>query len=136
MAVQAEASPAPASVPFYRDPRIRGIFYQLLLFAIVLWLAYAFVMNARDNLRAAKIATGFGFLDITAGFGINQSLVPYSEADTYSRVFIVGLLNTLLVAVLGIALATILGFVVGIARLSKNWLLQRLAGGYVELIRN
>jgi general L-amino acid transport system permease protein len=136
MAVEAELGSAPPSVPFYRDPKIRGIFYQVVVFAVVLWVGYEFVLNARENLRASKIATGFGFLDNTAGFGINQTLVPYAEGDTYGRVFIVGLLNTLLVAVLGIFFATILGFVVGIARLSKNWLLQRLAGGYVELIRN
>jgi len=136
MAVQAEAGPAPASVPFYRDPKIRGIFYQVLLFAFVVWLAWEFWVNARENLRAAKIQTGFGFLENNAGFGINQTLIPYSEADTYGRVFLVGLLNTLLVAALGIFFATILGFLVGIARLSKNWLIQKLAGGYVELIRN
>jgi general L-amino acid transport system permease protein len=136
MAVQAEAAPAPARVPFYRDPKIRGIFYQVLLFAFVIWLAWEFWVNARENLRAAKIQTGFGFLDNTAGFGINQTLIPYSEGDTYGRVFIVGLLNTLLVAALGIFFATILGFLVGIARLSKNWLMQKIAGGYVELIRN
>jgi len=126
----------PARVAFYNDPRLRGLFYQTLLFAVVLWLGYEFVINARDNLRAAKIATGFGFLDNTAGFGINQTLIPYTESDTYGRVFVVGLLNTLLVAVIGIVLATILGFVVGISRLSSNWLLQRIAGAYVELIRN
>jgi general L-amino acid transport system permease protein len=136
MAVDAQAPPAPASVPFYNDPKIRGLVYQVALFVIVLGLGYVFVLNARDNLRAAKIATGFGFLENTAGFGINQTLIPYSEADSYGRVFLVGLLNTLLVAGLGIVLATVLGFLIGIARLSKNWLLQRLAGGYVELIRN
>jgi general L-amino acid transport system permease protein len=133
MATEAQA---PARAVFYNDPRLRGIFYQLVLFVVVLWLGYEFVINARDNLRAARIATGFGFLDNTAGFSINQTLIPYTESDTYARVFLVGLLNTLLVAVIGIVLATILGFVVGIARLSPNWLLQRIAGAYVELIRN
>src|SRR5215217_6472763 len=126
----------PARVAFYNDPKLRGIFYQIVLFSVVLWLGYEFVVNARDNLRAANIATGLGFLDRTAGFSINQTLIPYTESDTYGRVFVAGLLNTLLVAVIGIALATILGFVVGISRLSSNWLLQRLAGFYVELIRN
>jgi general L-amino acid transport system permease protein len=126
----------PARVAFYNDPKLRGIFYQIVLFAVVLWLGYEFVVNARDNLRAANIATGLGFLDRTAGFSINQTLIPYTESDTYGRVFVVGLLNTLLVAVIGIVLATILGFVVGISRLSSNWLLQRIAGAYVELIRN
>src|SRR5206468_279842 len=71
-----------------------------------------------------------------AGFGVNQSLIPYDESDTYARVFLVGLLNTLLVSGVGIVLATILGFAVGIARLSPNWLVARLGGAYVELIRN
>jgi general L-amino acid transport system permease protein len=123
-------------VAFYNDPRLRGLFYQIVLLVAVLWLGYEFFVNARDNLRAAKIATGFGFLDNTAGFSINQTLIPYAESDTYGHVFVVGLLNTLLVAVIGIVLATILGFVVGISRLSRNFLLQRLAGAYVELIRN
>ena len=136
MATAEPADARPARPAFYNDPKIRGIFYQLMLFAVVVWLGYEFVINARDNLRAAKIATGLGFLDNTAGFSINQTLIPYTESDTYGRVFVVGLLNTLLVAAIGIVLATILGFVVGISRLSSNWLLQRLAGGYVELIRN
>src|SRR6185295_3919845 len=76
------------------------------------------------------------FLENTAGFGINVSLIPYNESDSYGRVFLVGLLNTLLVAGIGIVLATILGFFIGIARLSPNWLVARVAGGYVELIRN
>jgi general L-amino acid transport system permease protein len=128
--------PRPARAAFYNDPQLRGILYQIILLVVVVWFGYEFVMNARDNLRAARIATGLGFLDNTAGFGINQALIPYTEADTYGRVFVVGLLNTLLVAVIGILFATILGFVVGIARLSSNWLLARLAGGYVELLRN
>jgi general L-amino acid transport system permease protein len=136
MTIEAAAGPPPSRVPFYNDPKIRGLVYQVLLFVFVLWLGYEFWINARDNLRASKIQTGFGFLDNTAGFGINQTLIPYAESDTYGRVFVVGLLNTLLVAGLGVVLATILGFLVGIARLSKNWLLQKLAGGYVELIRN
>src|SRR5262245_49082397 len=135
MATDIQASSAPR-VAIYNDPRLRGLFYQIVLFVVVLWLGYEFVLNARDNLRAAKIATGFGFLENTAGFSINQTLIPYAESDTYARVFVVGLLNTLLVAAVGIVLATILGFVVGIARLSTNWLLQRLAGAYVELLRN
>src|SRR5262249_13909051 len=79
---------------------------------------------------------GFGFLDNTAGFAINQSLIPYDESDSHGRVCFAGLLNTLLVAGIGIVLATILGFFIGIGRLSRNWLLARLAGCYVELIRN
>jgi general L-amino acid transport system permease protein len=127
---------APPRIAIYNRPRIRAVFYQLILLATVLWLGYEFALNAKANLDAQKIASGFGFLDNTAGFAINQSLIPYNESDSYGRVFFVGLLNTLLVAGIGIVLATILGFFIGIARLSRNWLLARLAGGYVELIRN
>ena len=127
---------APPRVAIYNRPKIRAVCYQLVLLAAVLWLGFEFALNAKANLDAQKIASGFGFLDNTAGFGINQSLIPYNESDTYARVFFVGLLNTLLVAAIGIVLATILGFFVGIGRLSRNWLVARLAGGYVELIRN
>jgi general L-amino acid transport system permease protein len=120
----------------YNNPKARALLYQIVVLTVLLWLGYEFVVNARANLQAQNIASGFGFLDNTAGFGVNQSLIAYNEADTYGRVFLVGLLNTLLVAALGIVLATILGFVIGIARLSPNWLLARLAGGYVELVRN
>ena len=93
--------------------------------------------NAADNLARAKIASGFGFWNQTAGFDISQTLIEYSaQAGTYGRAFWVGLLNTLLVAAIGIVLATILGFLVGIARLSQNFLLAKIAAGYVELIRN
>src|SRR5580700_10925490 len=119
-----------------RNPKVRGIIYQAVLLLLVLWLAYAFATNANTNLKGQGIGTGIGFLSNTAGFGVNQSLIPYQEADTYGRVFVVGLLNTLLVAGLGVAFATLLGFIVGIARLSSNWLLARLAGAYVEFIRN
>lgn len=118
------------------NPKLRGIFYQLVLLAILVWLGIEFALNAKTNLQAQKIATGFGFLDNTAGFGVNQSLIAYQESDTYGRVFFVGLLNTLVVSAFGIALATAIGFLVGVARLSNNWLIARLAGVYVEVIRN
>jgi general L-amino acid transport system permease protein len=127
---------SPPRVPFYNNPRIRGVLYQLLFLAALLWLGYEFAMNARANLAAQGFSSGFGFLGNTAGFGVTQSLIPYTESDSYGRVFLVGLLNTLLVAGIGIVLATLLGFLVGLARLSPNWLVARLAGGYVELIRN
>src|SRR5205085_3184255 len=103
---------------------------------IIIFLAYSAVTNAIENLQRAKIASGFGFWNSTAGFDISQSLIDYSSTSTYGRAFWVGLFNTLLVAGLGIVLATILGFLIGIARLSKNWLLSRISQGYVELIRN
>ncbi len=113
-----------------------GFAFQLLFVAALAWVGYEIYANARANLQAQRIATGFGFLSQTAGFGVSQSLIPYSETDIYSRVFLVGLLNTLLVAVVGIIFATVIGFVVGIGRLSPNWLVARIAGGYVELVRN
>jgi general L-amino acid transport system permease protein len=127
---------APPPVPLRNDPRFRALLYQLVLLALVLWLGYAFALNAKANLQAQQITGGFGFLANSAGFNVNQSLIAYNESDTYGRVFFVGLCNTLLVAGLGVVLATLLGFLIGIARLSPNWLLARLAGGYVELIRN
>jgi general L-amino acid transport system permease protein len=118
------------------DPRFRSIAGQLLLVVAVVWLGWAFYRNAQLNLAAQNIASGFGFLDQTAGFGISQTLIPYAESSSYGRAFLVGLANTLLIAALGILFATIIGFVVGIARLSSNVLLARLAGAYVEVMRN
>jgi general L-amino acid transport system permease protein len=136
VSIQIQRALNPPPIAIYNRPKIRAVFYQFVLLATVVWLGYEFALNAKANLDAQKIASGFGFLDNTAGFAVNQSLIPYNESDTYGRVFLVGLLNTLLVAGIGIVLATILGFFIGIARLSPNWLLARLAGGYVELIRN
>ena len=90
------------------------------------------INNAAENLARAKIASGFGFWENTAGFDISQTLIEYQATSTYGRAFWVGLINTLVVAGLGIVLATILGFLIGIARLSKNWLVARIAGVYVE----
>jgi general L-amino acid transport system permease protein len=136
VSIQIERASAPPRVAIYNRPKIRAAFYQLVLLAALLWLGVEIALNAKANLDAQKITSGFGFLHNTAGFGINQSLIAYNESDTYARVFFVGLLNTLLVAAIGIVLATILGFLVGLGRLSPNWLVARLAGGYVELIRN
>jgi general L-amino acid transport system permease protein len=113
-----------------------GFALQILFVAALIWIGYEIVANARANLESQRITSGFGFLKNTAGFDVSQSLIPYSGSDTYTRVFLVGLLNTLLVAVIGIFFATIIGFMVALGRLSPNWLLSRIAGGYVELIRN
>lgn len=121
---------------FINDPKVRSIGLQLVALIVVIFLGWSFAENARDNLAAQKIATGFGFLDNTAGFGINQTLIPYSETSTYGRAFIVGLLNTILVAVVGIFLATIIGFLVGIGRLSKNFMVRTISTVYVEVLRN
>ncbi len=134
--VEAGGPRLPVRRALVRDQKIRAVLLQAMLLAVVLWVGYEVVENARENLQARQIASGFGFFGRTAGFGVNQTLIPYAETDTYGRVLLVGLLNTLLVAALGIALTTPLGFLVGIARLSRNWLIARLATGYVELVRN
>jgi general L-amino acid transport system permease protein len=113
-----------------------GFFLQILFVAALVWIGYEIVANARANLASQRIATGFGFLKNTAGFDVSQNLIPYSGSDSYTRVFLVGLLNTLLVSIIGIFFATIIGFLVALGRLSPNWLLSRICGGYVELIRN
>ncbi|MCP4237999.1 MAG: ABC transporter permease subunit, partial [Aestuariibacter sp.] len=92
--------------------------------------------NTAGNLEKQGIATGFGFLNTTAGFGIITHLIDYSETSSYGRAFAVGLINTLLVAFCGIVAATILGVIIGVSRLSKNWLVSRLAMTYVEIFRN
>jgi general L-amino acid transport system permease protein len=116
---------------------VRGLAYQIVLVAMIVFLFVAAVMNARANLQRAGITSGTGFLNNTAGFDISQSLIPFSAAgSTYGEAFIVGLLNTLVVAAIGIVLATILGFSIGIARLSRNWIIAKVAMVYVEVIRN
>jgi general L-amino acid transport system permease protein len=110
---------------------------QVLLAVFVGGLIYGAFINAADNLERAHITSGFRFWNNSAGFDISQTLIPYSAStSTFGQAFWVGLLNTLLVAALGVVLATLLGFTIGIARLSRNWQVARLAGGYVELIRN
>jgi general L-amino acid transport system permease protein len=113
-----------------------GFVLQILFFAVLVWIAYEIVSNASENLKAQRITAGFGFLANTAGFDVNQNLISYAGSDPYTRVFLVGLLNTLLVSVIGIFFATLIGFLVALGRLSPNWLLARISGGYVELVRN
>lgn len=135
-AIEDDRPTRPPRVALYRDPQARSIVIQAIFVLLLLWLGWEFVANARSNLAAKGIVGGFGFLDNSAGFDVSQSLIPYGPSDSVRRLYLVGLLNTLLVAVLGIILATVLGFVIGIARLSSNWLVARIAGGYVELVRN
>ena len=132
----AAAAAAPVRVAILRDPKWRGIIFQvfaLLLVCVVTWYLFD---NTRANLEKRNIGFGLDFLDTPAGFDIIQSLVPYTSGSTYGQAFVVSLLNTLLVAAIGIAFATILGFTVGVARLSSNWLVARLAAVYVETFRN
>lgn len=126
----------PAKRNLLNDTRVRAVLYQLVAMALVIGLIAVIFTNTLDNLERRGITSGFGFLDATAGFGIIMSLVEYSETSSFGRAFLVGLLNTLLVAAIGIVLATAIGFVVGIARLSGNWLVARLAGAYIETVRN
>ncbi|SPJ32652.1 amino acid ABC transporter permease [Kushneria phyllosphaerae] len=123
--------------PLWRDPAVRALFFQVMLLAMVLGAIGFLIHNTMTNLDARGIRTGFEFLDHRAGFPVSQTLIDYSSnTSTYGRTFLVGLANTLLVSALGIVAATIIGFLVGLARLSPNWLLARLAGVYVEIFRN
>ncbi|MGO1500771.1 MAG: amino acid ABC transporter permease [Marinobacter sp.] len=127
---------APSKPPFWRNPKVHALFYQvLLLIGVFAFFGYIF-HNTVVNLESRGITTGFGFLNQEAGFGIIQSLIAYTPASTYARTFVVGLSNTILVSVLGIFLATIVGLIIGLARLSTNWLISRLAAVYIETFRN
>jgi general L-amino acid transport system permease protein len=125
-----------ARVAWWNDRRTRAVLYQILVLGGVALLAWYLVSNTLTNLESRNIATGFGFLEREAGFDVSESPIPYSPADTYFRVLVVGLLNTLKVSVLGIILASILGTVAGVARLSTNWLIAKFATFYVEGLRN
>ncbi|MCC8999257.1 MAG: amino acid ABC transporter permease [Candidatus Contendobacter sp.] len=126
----------PVKPPIWNNPQVRAIAFQLIaLIATITFGLYLF-QNTQTNLRQLGIASGFDFLSSHSGFGIVQSLIPYSESSSYGRVFWVALLNTLLVSVLGVLFATLLGFIIGVARLSKNWLVSRLALVYIETFRN
>ena len=138
MSVQDAMQGNGAKVSLLNDPKARGMAYQAILLVLIVFFFYEAISNAVVNLRAAKIASGFGFWNNTAGFDVNQTLIPFSSNDgsTYGRAFFVGLLNTLVVAAICIVLATVLGFIMGIARLSKNWIISKVAAIYVEVVRN
>jgi len=125
-----------ASVPWWNDRRVRSVLYQIAVVGGVVALAAYLISNTLANLESRNIATGFGFLGREAGFGVSESPIPYSPADSYFTVLVVGLLNTLKVSIIGIVLATIIGTLFGIARLSRNWLVARFAALYVEGLRN
>ncbi len=121
---------------FLRDRKIRGYLFQLItIIGVVAFLWYIGV-NTSHNIEQRGIKTGFGFLNSTAGFGINDSPIPYNPSDTYGRVFLVGLLNTLIVSFVAIILSTILGVIIGIFRLSENWMIKKLSAAYIEIFRN
>jgi general L-amino acid transport system permease protein len=120
----------------WADERIRGIVWQLLVVGIVFSIIYWLWSNTVHNLEVRRIATGFGFLNREAGLPIAEHLIPYDPTDTYLRALVVGVLNTLKVAVVGVVLATIIGTFIGIARLSKNFLVSKIAGFYIEVVRD
>ncbi|ABC32459.1 ABC-type amino acid transport system, permease component [Hahella chejuensis KCTC 2396] len=125
-----------AKTKIWNDPAVRSVFFQVLAVGAVVAFFLYIINNALTNMEQRGITTGFAFLGDQAGFGILQSLIEYDETHSFGRTFFVGLLNTVLVAVLGIILATILGFFIGIGRLSHNWLISKLATTYIETFRN
>ena len=135
MSAGSPATEAPKVSPLY-DPRVRGAVYQGLLAITLAYLAWGAATNAIDNMRARNIPTSFDFWNAISGFDINFTLIDYTALSTNGAAFWVGLLNTLLVAAIGIVFATLIGFVVGVARLSPNWIVSRLALVYVETLRN
>jgi general L-amino acid transport system permease protein len=118
------------------DPKVRAWLFQIITVIAVVAMGWYLFDNTQTNLQHRGITSGFGFLENSAGFGIAQHLIPFKESDTYSRVFFIGLLNTLLVTFIGVILATLLGFIIGVARLSNNWIISKLATVYVEVFRN
>lgn len=136
MAVQSIGTPTRAKVPPWNDPVVRGWVFQIVVVGLVGLLAWYLVSNTMENLARQKIASGFHYLEREAGFEIGDSMIEYSPASTYARAIWVGILNTLRVAVLGILLATVLGTMIGVGRLSPNWLLAKICEGYVEGFRN
>ncbi|WP_373235847.1 amino acid ABC transporter permease [Cohaesibacter celericrescens] len=120
----------------FNDPKVRGLVYQVLLIGGLAYLIWSIIQNASYNLEKQNIASGFCFMDGTAGFLPNQALIELSAVSSYGRMLVAGLLNTLLIAVIGIFFATIVGFIVGIARLSNNWVIAKMATVYIEIVRN
>ncbi|WIM14408.1 amino acid ABC transporter permease [Enhydrobacter sp.] len=136
MAVETLGSSTRPKVAPWNDPVVRGWIFQIVVVGLVGLLAWFLVSNTLDNLARQKIASGYDYLHHEAGFQIGDTMIPYSPADTYARAILVGMLNTLKVSVLGIVLCTILGTLIGIGRLSPNWLLAKICEWYVECFRN
>ena len=127
---------SPTRPALWRDPKVRSLVVQaVVLISVLLFIAYI-VNNTASNLQHRGIASGFSFLNKTAGFDIGFQLISYTAVSSFGRALVVGFLNTLLVSAVGIVLATLLGFVVGLMRLSTNWLVSRIAIVYIEVLRN
>mgnify|MGYP003515232640 FL=1 len=125
-----------ARIPFWNDPRTRSYAVQLVMVLLLVALGYELYANASVNLARLGKTFGYEFWNQSAGFDISQALIEYGSSSSYGTALLVGFLNTILVAVLGIFFATLLGFMFGIMRLSKNWLIAKIATVYVEIIRN
>ncbi len=130
------SNPEPEKIPFFNDPDKRAILYQIGVMIMVGLLGYYLISNTLTNLDRQSIATGFGFTEKESAFEIGETLIPYSAADTYGKALLVGVLNTLLVSFIGVILTVILGTVIGVARLSTNWLVSRLAAVYIEVFQD
>jgi general L-amino acid transport system permease protein len=127
---------APVRRSAFNNATVRAVFYQAATFVAVAGIIWYFVSNTIENMSQRGMSAGFDFLDVSAGFNIAFTLIPYREGDTYFRVFQVGIANTLLVAVISAVFASILGLIMGLARLSSNWLIRTIARWYVEVLRN
>jgi general L-amino acid transport system permease protein len=135
MSIATESRNSP-KVSIWNDPKARAVLFQVIVVAVLLFLGYEIVSNTAANLRKLNATFGFDFLSKTSGFDIIMSLIPYSSASSYGRALTVGFINTVLISVLSIITATIIGFLVGVMRLSHNWLISRLAAVYIEFFRN
>ena len=127
---------APKQKLSFSDPKVRAWLFQIITIVAVVSLGWYLFHNTQTNMQHRGITSGFDFLERSAGFGIAQHLIDYTESDSYARVFVIGLLNTLLVSAIGVVLATLLGFIIGVARLSPNWMINKMATVYVEVFRN
>lgn len=125
-----------SALEWLNDERVRSIFYQVLLAIAVIAVARYLFVNTSENLQARGMSVGFGFLSSEAGFSIAWTVLPYEAGDSYFHVYLVGIVNTLVVSFTAILFTTFLGFVVGIMRLSRNWLISKIASTYVEILRN
>jgi len=121
---------------FYNNPKYRGWIYQSLLLVFLVGFFYTIVSNTLDNMAAQGIKSGFSFLNTSAGFDVLMSLLPFQTTDSYLKIFSIGILNTVLVSVVGIIFATILGFIFGVAYFSRNYLIRKISIIYVEIFRN
>jgi general L-amino acid transport system permease protein len=135
-AITTEAELLPSEVPFWRNPEKRAIVFQIVALLLVAVVSYYLYSNTQANLERQSIATGFGFLDKEASFEIGESVIDYSAADSYADALLVGALNTVKVSFIGILFTLVLGTIVGVARLSSNWLVSKIAAGYIEIMQN